>query len=185
MREHLAHLGVRLNAHLLEHRGPKSVDDLLRVVALLEVLGEVSSGEVAPLGVIPLEGVPNLPHERNGRDDALLGFRLDDALFLRLLGFFLRLSLGFLLRLRLFLLPRRLSLRVLRRRRRRFRGGRVDDVPRPAFVFAGELRVLPRERIAILDEPRVDYVLNPLAHLPPLRLLHRLLQLDRRAFHLL
>merc|ERR1712091_41605 len=56
---------------------------------------------------------------------------------------------------------------------------RVQDGRRAAIVVFRELRVVPRNRIAIFHEPRVDLVLDALAHLLALHVEHLLLQVHQ------
>ena len=153
-------------------------------MSLFEISYLKIRGNRPPLAVIS-HGVVQRRHELHGRHrrGRWRGLDLLPSL-LRRLRLLLRLLLRFFLLRRLLLLPRRLHLRILlglggRRRRRR-----IQDILRTSLGVARKVWILPRDRIAVLHEPRVDLILDQLAHVVAVGFANRAFHLRHRAVQL-
>mmetsp|Transcript_27563 Transcript_27563/g.67782 ORF Transcript_27563/g.67782 Transcript_27563/m.67782 type:complete len:640 (+) Transcript_27563:2062-3981(+) len=154
-----AHLLVHLHADLLKHHGLQRLLDEVGVELLKEVGALV---DVLPVALVVAHRAVD---------------QLDEVV--RTLGLLpvarRALGGGALLLLATLGSGRTRGLVHLRRGRRR-----IQDLFRPAILGVGEVGVLARGWVAVLHEPLVDAVLDELAHVLPLGLLHLLLQRHQR-----
>mmetsp|Transcript_27520 Transcript_27520/g.52379 ORF Transcript_27520/g.52379 Transcript_27520/m.52379 type:complete len:693 (-) Transcript_27520:442-2520(-) len=165
--EQHAHLVVHVGAHLLKHHRPQRLLHQLGVVFLEKVGGLVA--------VLP--DVDVLLHRALDALDEVARAHLRFHLR-RLVALLALLALVILLALVVLAL---LAFGVLGLLGRRVLDhGRVEDDLGAAVLLLGEVRVLPRVRVAVLHEPRVDAVLDGLAHVLPLHLPHLRLERDER-----